>query len=64
LTTSGTIKLRFHIVEERSAQLAPDQIKVQQRGIELKMLKKLVIELERELERLQRGAGGGSRRVC
>jgi hypothetical protein len=61
------------LVEERLAQLAPDQIdaalkqninlkiEVQQRGIELKKLKKLVIELERELERLQRvGAGGWS----
>ena len=50
------------MVEERLAQLAPDQIdaalkqninlkiEVQQRGIELKKLKKLVIELERELE--------------
>ena len=69
------IKLRVHFLEERLAQLAPDQIdaalkqninlkiEVQQRGIELKKLKKLVIELERELERLQRGgAGGGSRR--
>ncbi|KIM72401.1 hypothetical protein PILCRDRAFT_53238, partial [Piloderma croceum F 1598] len=64
------IKLRVHFLEERLAQLAPDQIdaalkqninlkiEVQQRGIELKKLKKLVIELERELERLQRvGAG-------
>jgi hypothetical protein len=35
------------------------KIEVQQRGIELKKLKKLVIELERELERLQRGGAGG-----
>jgi chromosome segregation ATPase len=64
------IKLRVHFLEERLAQLAPDQIdaalkqninlkiEVQQRGIELKKLKKLVIELERELERLQRGGAG------
>jgi hypothetical protein len=50
------------LVEERLAQLAPDQIdaalkqninlkiKVRQRGIELKKLKTLVIELKRELE--------------
>ncbi|KAJ7713473.1 hypothetical protein DFH07DRAFT_1068670 [Mycena maculata] len=62
------IKLRVHFLEERLAQLAPDQIdaalkqnislkiEVQQRGMELKKLKKLVLELERELERLQRGA--------
>lgn len=68
------IKLRVHFLEERLAQLAPDQIdaalkqninlkiEVQQRGMELKKLKKLVIELERELERLQqRGAAGGSK---
>jgi hypothetical protein len=65
------------LVEERLAQLAPDQIdaalkqninlkiEVRQRGIGLEKLKKLVIELERELERLQqvrelrRRAGGG-----
>jgi hypothetical protein len=55
-----------HLVEERLVQLAPDQIdaapkqninlkiEVQQRGIELKKLKKLVIELERELEERER----------
>ncbi|KAJ6475803.1 hypothetical protein C8R47DRAFT_669678 [Mycena vitilis] len=68
------IKLRVHFLEERLAQLAPDQIdaalkqnislkiEVQQRGMELKKLKKLVLELERELDRLQR-AGAGSHRV-
>ncbi|CAK5262180.1 unnamed protein product [Mycena citricolor] len=57
------IKLRVHFLEERLAQLAPDQIdaalkqnislkiEVQQRGMELKKLKKLVLELERELQR-------------
>ncbi|KAG1862646.1 hypothetical protein F4604DRAFT_1929402 [Suillus subluteus] len=62
------IKLRVHFLEERLAQLAPDQIdaalkqninlkiEVQQRGLEIKKLKKLVLELERELERLQRGS--------
>ncbi|KAG1801892.1 microtubule associated-domain-containing protein, partial [Suillus subaureus] len=55
------IKLRVHFLEERLAQLAPDQIdaalkqninlkiEVQQRGLEIKKLKKLVLELEREL---------------
>ncbi|PCH38489.1 hypothetical protein WOLCODRAFT_115591 [Wolfiporia cocos MD-104 SS10] len=64
------IKLKVHFLEERLAQLAPDQIdaalkqninlkiEVQQRGMEMKKLKKLVLELERELERLQRGSGG------
>ena len=64
------IKLRVHFLEERLAQLAPDQIdaalkqninlkiEVQQRGMEMKKLKKLVLSLEHELERLQRGAGG------
>ncbi|OAX30798.1 hypothetical protein K503DRAFT_166705, partial [Rhizopogon vinicolor AM-OR11-026] len=62
------IKLRVHFLEERLAQLAPDQIdaalkqninlkiEVQQRGLEIKKLKKLVLELERELQRLQRGS--------
>ncbi|KAJ7658940.1 hypothetical protein B0H17DRAFT_1171833 [Mycena rosella] len=66
------IKLRVHFLEERLAQLAPDQIdaalkqnislkiEVQQRGMELKKLKKLVLELERELDRLQR-TGAGTR---
>ncbi|RDB26693.1 Anucleate primary sterigmata protein B [Hypsizygus marmoreus] len=68
------IKLRVHFLEERLAQLAPDQIdaalkqninlkiEVQQRGMEMKKLKKLVLELERELDRLQRGAGGSRNR--
>jgi chromosome segregation ATPase len=56
------IKLKVHFLEERLAALAPDQIEaalkqnihlkveVQQRGMELKKLRKLVLELERELE--------------
>ncbi|OBZ75317.1 Anucleate primary sterigmata protein B [Grifola frondosa] len=69
------IKLKVHFLEERLAQLAPDQIdaalkqninlkiEVQQRGMEMKKLKKLVLELERELERLQRGSGGTQSRA-
>ncbi|KDR79017.1 hypothetical protein GALMADRAFT_64374 [Galerina marginata CBS 339.88] len=67
------IKLRVHFLEERLAQLAPDQIdaalkqninlkiEVQQRGMEIKKLKKLVLSLEHELERLQRGGGSSNR---
>ena len=63
-----SIKLKVHFLEERLAQLAPDQIdaalkqninlkiEVQQRGLEMKKYKKLVLELERELERLQSGS--------
>lgn len=66
------IKLRVHFLEERLAQLAPDQmdaalkqninlkIEVQSRGMEIKRLKKLLLELEKELERLQRGGGHSS----
>ncbi|KAI0948832.1 hypothetical protein AcV7_009468 [Taiwanofungus camphoratus] len=69
------IKLKVHFLEERLAQLAPDQIdaalkqninlkiEVQQRGVELKRLKKLVLKLERELERLQHGSGGAQSRA-
>ncbi|KAH9483481.1 Spindle pole body protein pcp1 [Psilocybe cubensis] len=68
------IKLRVHFLEEQLARLAPDQIdaalkqninlkiEVQQRGMEIKKLKKLVLSLEHELERLQRSGGGGSNR--
>ncbi|KAH6904341.1 hypothetical protein BKA70DRAFT_530754 [Coprinopsis sp. MPI-PUGE-AT-0042] len=64
------IKLRVHFLEDQLAKLAPDQmeaivkqninlkIEVQQRGMELKKLKKLLLSLERELERLQRGGAG------
>ncbi|KAF9528211.1 hypothetical protein CPB83DRAFT_814130 [Crepidotus variabilis] len=66
------IKLRVHFLEDRLAQLAPDEvdaalkqninlkIEVQQRGMEIKKLKKLVLSLEHELERLQRAGGGTS----
>ncbi|KAA1475865.1 hypothetical protein DENSPDRAFT_842743 [Dentipellis sp. KUC8613] len=66
------IKLKVHFLEERLAELAPDQvdaalkqninlkIEVQQRGMELKKLRKLVLELEKELERSQKG-GSSSR---
>jgi len=78
------IKLRVHFLEERLAQLAPDQIdaalkqninlkvEVHQRGMEIKKLKKLVLSLERELERLQQqqqqhqqqyASGGGGKSV-
>ncbi|KAF8066862.1 hypothetical protein FPV67DRAFT_1417467 [Lyophyllum atratum] len=68
-----SIKLRVHFLEEQLAKLAPDQIdaalkqninlkiEVQQRGMEMKKLKKLVLELERELDRLQRAGGSRNR---
>ncbi|KAG6901196.1 hypothetical protein C0995_015479 [Termitomyces sp. Mi166 len=68
-----SIKLRVHFLEDQLAKLAPDQmdavlkqninlkIEVQQRGMEMKKLKKLVLELERELERLQRAGGSKNR---
>ena len=68
-----SIKLRVHFLEERLAKLAPDQIdaalkqninlkiEVQQRGMEMKKLKKLVLSLEHELERLQRSDGNRNR---
>ncbi|KAG6896548.1 hypothetical protein C0992_007544 [Termitomyces sp. T32_za158] len=68
-----SIKLRVHFLEDQLAKLAPDQmdavlkqninlkIEVQQRGMEMKKLKKLVIELERELDRLQRLGGSKNR---
>ena len=61
------IKLKVHFLEERLAELAPDQIEaalrqninlkieVQQHRMDLKKQKKLILELEQELERLQRG---------
>ena len=57
----------MHFLEERLAELAPDQIEaalrqninlkieVQQHRMDLKKQKKLILELEQELERLQRG---------
>lgn len=71
-TENFSIKLRVHFLEEQLAKLAPDQmeaalkqninlkIEVQQRGMEIKKLKKLVLSLERELERMQRGAGSSN----
>ena len=68
------IKLKVHFLEERLAQLAPDQveaalkqninlkIEVQQRGMELKKVRKLVLELENELQRVQRGDAARSSR--
>ncbi|KAG6844391.1 hypothetical protein H0H87_007203 [Tephrocybe sp. NHM501043] len=68
-----SIKLRVHFLEDQLAKLAPDQmdavlkqninlkIEVQQRGMEMKKLKKLVLELERELDRLQRAGGSKNR---
>ncbi|KAF8806084.1 hypothetical protein BYT27DRAFT_7339311 [Phlegmacium glaucopus] len=67
------IKLRVHFLEEQLARLAPDQIdaalkqninlkiEVQQRGMEMKKLKKLVLSLEHELERLQRSDSNRNR---
>ncbi|KAH9923702.1 uncharacterized protein BXZ73DRAFT_50841 [Epithele typhae] len=67
------IKLKVHFLEERLAQLAPDQIdaalkqninlkiEVQQRGMELKKLKKLMLEAQRALDQLQRSGGADSR---
>ncbi|TFK45915.1 hypothetical protein OE88DRAFT_1668544 [Heliocybe sulcata] len=67
------LQLKVHFLEERLAQLAPDQmetalkqninlkIEVQQHRMELKKLKKLVLEQTKELERLQKGGGAGSR---
>ena len=66
------IKLKVHFLEERLAELAPDQIdaalkqninlkiEVQQYRIEMKKLKKLVLELERELEKLQKASASGA----
>ncbi|KAF5348402.1 hypothetical protein D9758_010890 [Tetrapyrgos nigripes] len=59
------LKLRVHFLEERLASLAPEEmdaalkqnislkIETHSRGREIKRLKKLLLELERELERLQ-----------
>ncbi|KAI0321295.1 hypothetical protein OF83DRAFT_1051431 [Amylostereum chailletii] len=71
------IKLKVHFLEERLAQLAPDQveaalkqninlkIEVQQRGMELKRQRKLILELQKELERTQQAGnnGGGASRA-
>ncbi|KAF6764543.1 hypothetical protein DFP72DRAFT_1040299 [Ephemerocybe angulata] len=67
-----SIKLRVHFLEDQLARMAPDQmdaalkqninlkIEVQQRGMEIKKLKKLVLSLEHELERVQRGAAASA----
>ncbi|TFK68439.1 hypothetical protein BDN72DRAFT_841829 [Pluteus cervinus] len=69
------IKLRVHFLEERLAQLAPDEldavikqninlkIEVQEYRVEFKKQKKLIFELERELAKLQQQQQqrGGSR---
>ncbi|KAK0460353.1 spindle associated, partial [Armillaria novae-zelandiae] len=63
------IKIKCHFLEERLAQLTPDQInaalkqnidlkiELSAHGQEIKHLKKLLLELECELERMQRAAG-------
>lgn len=63
------MKLKVHFLEERLAELAPDhiesalkqninlKIEVQSRGVELKKYKRLLLEMEKELERSQRGDG-------
>ncbi|KAF9267702.1 hypothetical protein L218DRAFT_919289 [Marasmius fiardii PR-910] len=67
------LKLRVHFLEERLAELAPEQmdaalkqnitLKVEalNRGRECKKLKKSLHEAEREVERLQRGVGSRAR---
>ncbi|KAL0569917.1 hypothetical protein V5O48_012048 [Marasmius crinis-equi] len=67
------LKLRVHFLEERLAELAPEQmdaalkqnitLKVEalNRGRECKKLKKSLHEAEREIERLQRGVGSRAR---
>ncbi|KAI0038285.1 hypothetical protein FA95DRAFT_1578296 [Auriscalpium vulgare] len=50
------IKLKVHFLEERLAQLAPDQVEsALKQNINLKI--ELVLKLERELEQSQKGAG-------
>ena len=62
------MKLKVHFLEERLAELAPDhiesalkqninlKIEVQSRGVELKKYKKLLLEMEKELQRSQHAA--------
>ncbi|THH29016.1 hypothetical protein EUX98_g5172 [Antrodiella citrinella] len=69
------IKLKVHFLEERLAQLAPDQIdaalkqnitlkiEVHQRGMEVKRIKKILIDCQGELEKLQRSTGGTDARA-
>lgn len=68
------MKLKVHFLEERLNQLAPEhvetafkqninlKIEVQSRGVELKKYKKLLLELEKELQAAQKGAGGSRAR--
>ncbi|KIY48219.1 hypothetical protein FISHEDRAFT_43578 [Fistulina hepatica ATCC 64428] len=68
------VKLRVHFLEERLAKLAPDhieaalkqnislKIELYNRGLELKKMKKLTMEMQRELDRLQKGQGGARSR--
>ncbi|KAK7051013.1 hypothetical protein VNI00_005125 [Paramarasmius palmivorus] len=67
------LKLRVHFLEERLAELAPEQmdaalkqnislkIEAHNRGRECKKLKKSLHEAEKEIERLQRGVGSRTR---
>jgi len=69
-----SLKLKVHFLEERLNQLAPEhvetafkqninlKIEVQSRGVELKKYKKLLLELEKELQTAQKGAGGSKAR--
>ncbi|OCH85364.1 hypothetical protein OBBRIDRAFT_798243 [Obba rivulosa] len=69
------IKLKVHFLEERLAQLAPDQIdaalkqninlkiELQQHRMDNKKLRKRVKELEEDLAHLQRGSGGARDRA-
>lgn len=69
-----SLKLKVHFLEERLNQLAPEhveaafkqninlKIEVQSRGVELKKCKKLLLELEKELQSAQKGVGGSRAR--
>jgi hypothetical protein len=71
-----SLKLKVHFLEERLNQLTPEhvetafkqninlKIEVQSRGVELKKYKKLLLELEKELQNAQKGAGGSKAREC
>lgn len=69
-----SLKLKVHFLEERLSLLAPEhveaafkqninlKIEVQSRGVELKKYKKLLLELEKELQNAQKGVGGSKAR--
>ncbi|EMD34205.1 hypothetical protein CERSUDRAFT_55205 [Gelatoporia subvermispora B] len=69
------IKLKVHFLEERLAQLAPDQIdaalkqninlkiELQQHRMDNKKLRKRMKELEEDIAQLQRGSGGARDRA-